>query len=203
MVEGVKGFKAQFDGLAFVDANVLFNRHVPVVNARAVDRVTVGSSESCTGSAHCEGRGAIREPVVACISCATVGIGLVGARIHPLHRCHLVGTIRTGEEGESIIVTSKRMAAEVKYWNRESTLKGVDAHYVPVIGQPSETVPRELVEGQRVLVADHQALRCIVLGRTIGESGVVRVQSGEVKRTSFKVRSLVKVPGPRVSDLEL
>src|SRR5208282_2308226 len=197
MVEGVKGFKAQFDGLTFVDANVLFNRHVAVIDARTIERVTVGSSKSAAGRIHRKGRCAVREPVVTSISLTRIGglsRTLVSARIHNFHRCNLVGPVRTGKEREAIIVTSERMAAEVKYWNRESFLKRVYAHHVPVIGQPSKAVPRELVEGQRVLVANHQTLRCVALGGTIRCPVVVRVKSGEIKGAAFQARSFVEVP---------
>src|SRR6202041_2250937 len=52
VVEGVKGFKAQFNVLRLVDVNLLLNRHVAVVEARPFERVAIGAANATAGSSH-------------------------------------------------------------------------------------------------------------------------------------------------------
>src|SRR6202041_1290566 len=73
VVEGVKGFKAQFNVLRLVDVNLLLNRHVAVVDARAIERVAIGAANATAGSPNRKDRRAIREPEIARTAIAPIG----------------------------------------------------------------------------------------------------------------------------------
>src|ERR1039458_9415106 len=72
VVEGAVGFQAQFEVARFIDVNPLLQRHVAIIDSRAIDRVAAGGSQ-CPGSGNRESRW-IEVEVVRVVSAVVSGI---------------------------------------------------------------------------------------------------------------------------------
>src|SRR5208282_983803 len=135
VVESVIGFEAQLEVARLVDVDSLLQRHVAVVDSRAIEWVAAGRAELSRSRKRERCR---IEPKLARIA-SRVGDaqGSTGAG----------GAVGTSVERD-IKVARERCPGEIKNRNRQAVLQRVNTTQAPIVGQRLPAM-RELVEGQR------------------------------------------------------
>lgn len=152
VIEDIKPLRPEFEALRFCQPEVLDQRHVEVIQPRAVEEAPVGVAELAEGFGRKQ-RG--------------VEVGKSGARIGAVKASrreirHIHVSADAGSAG-----TQQRIVVLLVEGYRKSCSKTSDSGKLPAAGQPA--LPGQPVERQGVGVADHEVVGQIERGERLGE----------------------------------